>query len=255
MSDMTNLRQTANKLMTGFLRSLSLNIPLDIINLCISFYFIAMGTFDKQLCGEYMFISDSDDNRNIDTVLQSYLSVPNSAMGSLIIDPTKYQNSIIEWTFKIHPTPKKLVKTTSVYVGIIENNESIDLDSNCFECIKNINYGFQIHDSKRQNQRRWFDKSFCKPLGYTQGCKVSQYRFGEHTIKIGENDENIIIMILDIANKSLCIDINDQGKIDGFFNNVNLTRQYRMTVCLDNQHMKVEIISFEIGSVRFGRTY
>ena len=59
-------------------------------------------------------------------------------------------------------------------------------------------------------------------------------------LKIGDGDENVIKMILCIANKSLSVVINDKMRIDGFSD---------VAVTLFRENMEIEIIAFQIKCV------
>ena len=180
--------ETAKSLVIGFIRIVAMDIPIDIVNICLLFYLIIVDTFDRKLCGKLIHISNSKENGYHDTVAQATIStVYNSVIGSFIIDAAKYTNCIIQWTLNVHSSTKEFVDKIMFGIGIVEDNGCVDVNSYCFGSrhiySDYINYGFGFFDSRRSH---CFG---CISMIKQQGTyyKHAAERLNDNVIKIGDN--------------------------------------------------------------------
>ena len=159
-------------IVTGYIRLCLVDIPIDIIHLCLLFYAI-YDTFDTKLHGPFIIISDADDEHQNTIVQKTKNEGWDVAVGTFIVDVLQYEKCISEWTLRLHACPKEIVSLLLFAIGIIDNKQCKDSTKYCFAQRKeHKNYGWHIvnfdrngdtfysslkHQSKRES--KWWKRN------------------------------------------------------------------------------------------------
>eukprot|EP01084_Bolivina_argentea_P309767 535859_1 len=233
-----------NKIIYGYIHIIETQlftsncVPVEVINLCIFYYYIVIERFNKNLCGKDIQISsvtDEDDNE-INMKIVTHNGVQwSSVCGCTVIDSVIYPHSIFEWTLKLHVSHDDILCT----VGIIEVNEDSNkwMDTYCF-CSQFKHYGnyfyglgrgykLETHDSKSKVNQKQIAGGYFLPAS-------------DHTMK----------MILDTENKTLQYVINQSigYKPIKSFKNIDLNAKYLFAISVNRKDTKIEIMDFMIKS-------
>ena len=244
-----------DKLVNGYIHKIheilsdNYNIPKEIIQLCILFYFQHMDEFDENVCAEGIKLQMTENGL---TKAEKTLYGWKSIYGSIIIDPQKMKNCIIKWKIKCYSIG------TDVFfsVGILPFN--IDglndkLSKYCF-CSKNYKYyawtGYTVsdeHNGASINKLEYNDKSALVDLSdiihknsyVNQATIITKYDFLN-------SKDNYIDMILDLKMKTLKWLLNDV-EYPKWIENIDISQQYKLGICVNDLKSVLEITQFEIS--------
>ena len=223
------------KLVTGFIRLSSKDIPMDIVNLCLSFY-VMVETFHAELHGQDLVVSNSEDGNEHLVLTYKKNETWQSAMGSFNIDSSSYKDSIIQWTLKLAPLTFSFF---GFVIGIVEETKDHNFDSQLFGNLrKQKNYGWQILVSER------LQFLIQKRMG--KDGEFQMFSSSDPILRKGQNEDNIFNLMLKIPNKSLACVVN--GKELESFENIDMTVFYRLVLAFYTKGTMVEIIDFEIST-------
>ena len=232
----------------GFIRLSFVDIPNELINLCILFYAI-MECFDKELCNDAITVSDSKYG-GIDKVISTKpiaSLTPRAAQCAFRIDPAIHSKCSLEWTFKLDIKSHNNDRTNFIkfHLGIIQEMEK---DKRIYggglfgHRDKHNNYGWHIAYKKNEKKDRIRKQTHAT----TTRLKSHFLRGKDAVMERGYDNDNTIKVILNVLNKTLRLVINDVDLNELMHENVEIADIFRMGWILQRGGMRVWIHNFKI---------
>ena len=220
----------------GFIRSSMMDIPIDIMNICVFFY-ATIEAFDKELVDNELTLSNCG---NIISLNKNYSW--NTAVGSFKIDVRSYKNCIIEWIFKVQHSNDFVLQ-----VGIVEHDikhKKIGTDDigDCFDMGQGyICYGFHIAALEQ------YIKHWLTPTTYKENMGTKTF---EGMVQMGDDKTNLVKLKFNIIDKSLSLVIVVDGldKEISTLNDIDMSVTYRIAVAIFKHGTNVELMNFKIGN-------
>eukprot|EP01084_Bolivina_argentea_P220808 374135_1 len=218
VTNVKNVDEWTKYTVLGYIRRLqhllNTNIPNDVINVCILYYFVSE-YFEK--CGQNT-IASSKINKN-DYICMNHSGGWNTSYGSIIIDGNKSIHSVYRWTFQIYNHAQG-----GTLIGISNSQFSkINTDMTGSKKASDCYYAF-------------FPKL---------GTKCShEYMSDEYGMACYSNCIKVV-MILNCKKKKLKYYVD--GKYQGVaFRNINFEYKYRLAISISGLLKSVQIIDFHV---------
>ena len=217
------------KLVFGYIRAIERTvtskeheIPDDIKNLCLLYFYIIFEQFD--VASHRLKLSSSDKDKENDIVEQIHAASWNNVFGKRIIDPEQNPNCIYIWTLQFKCNPDQENSSTPS-IGIISKDNKCYTDMTEY-CFMYDNHNFYCWETAWSASRM-------------RGKETSSY--AQTFIRSGD----IIKMEFNVKNKSLRFYCNDKD-LGVSQDNIDINCQYCLALSFATQTHSMQILNFEI---------
>ena len=235
---------TSTKIVVGFIRLVSVEIPNELINLCLLFYAI-IEIFDEELCSQDVIVSNSKDDGHSKS---EFTTINNNTktrytFGSFRIDPAIHSKSVIEWTFEYSANNDKstFIKFDMGITEAIAIDEFANFKGCLFgETSHYKNYGWRAI----YKQKKKYDLIRKRTNGSAFNSEV--FSGARSIIKRGHDEVNIIKIILNMTQKSISLVINDQKLYALRHDDIKINDIFRMGWSLQRTGIRVSIFDFKV---------
>ena len=219
-------------------RVLSLPIPEAIINIMLLFYFQFIEQFKETSNDQDIEISK---DKKI-AIKRTKHSNWRSLFGSIVIDCTLHSDSICQWTLKLHT---KYLDREYFSFGIMDNEfinkDTLSFNQYCFNRGEYHNYGLSVN-----TENTYSGLEFSKVLAKTSLSIEDEFSIPQ---VLSNMADNVLKLVFNI--KARTIEFIGNGKSWGMsFENIDVTRKYRLGICLYNPTSKIEIVDFSMDMIR-----
>lgn len=221
-------------LIFGYIRKLeskmliqnSYDIPIDIKNLCLLFYFIYLDEFDKHHPELQISSSSSKCGQCNDTVRSTIGGNWRCVYGKTIIDKTKNPNiSIYKWTLKFSLNNFKMAPPA---IGIVSSIGNKPIDRYCFMTTNDCDYDYYGWETAWSGLRDLHNLTQGKHYGQSPGKNaliIMELNVNEQTLKFYKDGEDLGIAF---------------DKID------TETNKYQLAISIYTLDHKIQIMDFSM---------
>ena len=209
----------------GKLMSKEFEIPINIKNLCLLYYFEAE-QFDKH--STRLTVSSSNEHKQNDIVVQSVSGCWYCVYGRVIIDPQKHPSIMYEWTVKYKRDEKSI--GTSPSIGIVSTNHT-ELENNLeYYCFMSYDNDFYCWQTAWKTARRRVDRDNDKQKPI----------YGDD---FGLDCGDVIKMQFDTKNATLRFYKNEKD-LGIAHKDINMNNKYQFAMSFANETHSMQLLDF-----------
>ena len=217
------------------------HIPKAILTICLLYYAQTDLQFDKILHGNNILFQDAAQHKNAIVCGTGKWS---TVYSKFIIHPQIYHKCIITWIIKL-----------SQLDGCAEDKQyAIGLSSGYIPTFTDFDqYRFMYHNRNTFGWHFYRNAIYAVPREYSNGRIELKTNDSTRNIprsfgrRNSNKKENIVKLELNVEKKELKLNVNDKG-FSEIWHDIDVKRQYRLTLSIKTARLKAEIIDVQIKS-------
>ena len=215
-------------------------IPVGIVNLCTLFYFQFIEEFSADLCAQNISLSSSNNDKlTIASKVNGSDEAWETMYGSIIVDSHLYPMSKMEWTIKICASQY----LQFFMIGLMEYATNPIFDGYCFVSLSKSKFYAWMNST----QNTWHQ---LKNNDYDANVRILRGKIANNqdTNMLMTNQDNILKLVLNTKQKTIAYYGNSIA-YSKMFDNIDVSRKYRLAICVYNKNTVIEIVNFRISDL------